>query len=157
MTDFTNFTDAQVLVYLVEHYADIGVGEPISGLADNILRDLKRDFVAVEKRPGAFAIVVKANRKHAGFAGSIIRIPPQADLLFLFTAPEARGSGVGSTLLRTVKEKYLEDQAMELVCAGQERKAFFERAGFIEHSLTEEGLHYMLCPPLPAVNTQDRH
>lgn len=40
----------------------------------------------------------------------------------------------------------MEDQFMALVCAGGGRKAFFEKAGFVEQHLTNEALHYMIGP-----------
>lgn len=150
MPNFTLLSDEQVLSYLHEHYAHIGAGEPPANLVADLLGAIQQDFVVIEKRDHAFAVVGRPNRKHPGIAGSLISIPPQADLIYLFVAPQARGKGNGRILLEQVKEKYMEDQSMELVCAGEKRKALFINAGFVAHSINPVGMHYMVCPPLPA-------
>lgn len=147
MPDFSALSNENVVNYLLEHYDDVGVGQPLPNMASEILDGIDSGEVAIEKRDGAFAVVCKANRKYPGQAGLIISYPPQADLMILFVASDARGRGIGRELLEQVKDKYMEDQFMELVCAGEKRKALFEQAGFTVHGITQEGLHYMVCPP----------
>ena len=100
--------------------------------------------LSIEKRIDAFAVVCHANR-HSLLP--FVNIPPQSDLMFLFVSSKVRGTGLGRKLLDEVKAKYMQDQGMELVCAGEKRKMFFASAGFVFEGTTEEGLNYMFCPP----------
>lgn len=147
MVDFTSWTDREVLSHLWENYGDLDVGSPEQDLVERLLSDVEGGHVALEKRREAFALVARANRKHTG-AVAWIQIEPESDLMYLFVSKQARGTGVGPRILREVKEKYMEDRAMILVCAGEDRKRFFERAGFVVQGLTYEGLYYMECPPI---------
>lgn len=145
MPNFMHATDQEIIDHLVDHFSEFGVGEPDAGLGDRLLRELGGSTSAIERDEHGFAIVARANRKHAS-AAAFIMIPPQADLLFLFVSQMARSKGTGSALLARVQSKYMEDQAMILVCAGDRRKSFFEDAGFMPNGLTHEGYHFMFCP-----------
>jgi ribosomal protein S18 acetylase RimI-like enzyme len=88
-----------------------------------MLHGVSTGTLAIERHEFGFAIIARANRKHPGAAG-FIRIPPEADLMFLYISSNARGKFAGSTLLAQVQEKYMEGQAMIAVCAGDQRKRF---------------------------------
>ncbi len=144
MSEFTRFNDEEIVRYLVDHFDEIGVGEPPNGLVGTLNNGIESGHLVIEKHDTAFAVVARANRKHAGHL-SFIEIPPQADLMFLMVAKEVRGKGAGRNLLDKVKMKYMEDQAMELVCAGDGRRRFFEKSGFVEVGLNQYGHHVMVC------------
>lgn len=146
MIDFTSFTDQQVLDYLLDHFDELGAGAPDPGIAESWILGIKRGHVSIEKRRGAFALVGHANRKAVG--GRPIVYSKQADLMAIMVSPGARRSGLGQALVREVMTRYMEDQGMELVCAGPERRAFFEKAGFVFEQVTDEGLYYMFCDPI---------
>jgi N-acetylglutamate synthase-like GNAT family acetyltransferase len=142
--DFISLSDTEVVGYLLEHYADIGVGKPSATLADTLNAGIAAGDLVVEKRVDAFAIVARANRKHPGRL-SFIEIAPQADLMFVMVANDARGKRSGSRLISEVKRTYMEGQAMALVCAGEGRKQFFESAGFREVGTNVNGHFLMFC------------
>jgi N-acetylglutamate synthase-like GNAT family acetyltransferase len=144
MSDFTSFSDLQVVRHLLDQFDDIGVGAPDTNLAGTLMNGIESGHLVVEKRLDAFAIVARPNRKHPGRL-SFIYIPPEADLMFLMVAADARGKGVGNALLIEMKARYMEDQAMKLVCAGEKRKRMFQEAGFVEVALNEDGHHVMVC------------
>jgi GNAT superfamily N-acetyltransferase len=144
MPDFSYWTDQQVISYLIEHYDEIEVGKPDPDLADRLLRGIGDGSLALEKGAEVFALVARANRQSRMF---FVQIDPAADLMFLMVAAAATDRGIGSAFLEQVKHKYLEDQAMILVCNGDRRRSFFEKAGFVKHATTEEGLNFMICPP----------
>lgn len=146
MPDFRSLSDEQVVQYLLDHFADIGVGEPPGALADKLNRGIANDSLVLEKRSGAFAIVARANRKHSGRL-AFVEISPQADLMFLMVAPESRGNGSGRALAQEVKARYMDGQAMELVCAGDVRRRYFESVGFRVVGLNESGHYVMACDP----------
>jgi GNAT superfamily N-acetyltransferase len=146
MPDFTSYTNEQVLQYLVEHFHEMDAGKPKANLAASLLSGVIRGDVAVERHSNAFAVVGRANRKGAQLLGVELDVPPESDLKILMVAPEARGTGAGTALLADVMEKYMEDQAMTLICQGERRKALFGRAGFAAQGLTTGGLHDMVCP-----------
>lgn len=144
IVNFSEFTDVQVLDYLCEHFHEIEAGDPPNDFPDEIKRGIKTGDLAVEKKVGAFAILARANRKSPI---KFVRIAPESDLLFLYVAPDQRGTGFGSLFLEELKSKYMEEQEMELICAGERRKAFFEKAGFVCRNMTTQGLYHMWCSP----------
>ena len=143
MPNFSRFTDQEIVAYVVNQYSELDAGEPDVRLAESLLADIGHGALAIEKNEDAFVIVAMANRKHKV---PFIQIAPEADLIFLYVAPAVRSKGSGAALLAQVQSKYMEDQAMILVCAGDRRKRFFEKAGFVSSGLTCEGLHFMVCP-----------
>lgn len=151
MPNFVHATDREIVEHLVDHFSQFGVGEPDVGLGYRLLREVASGTSAIERDKHGFAIIGRANRKHGG-AASFIKIPPEADLLFLYVAPKARSNGSGSALLARVQSKYMEDQAMILVCTGERRKSFFENAGFVSNGMTHEGHHFMVCPARTLAN-----
>lgn len=144
MTDFTKFSDTEVIAYLSLHFDELGVGHPPQEFPDNLIALANDGDLSIIKRDNAFAVVCHPNRQSKY---PFIQLEPQSDLMFLFVAPEARRIGVGRYLLDEVVEKFVNDQGMELVCAGDQRKHFFERAGFKFLGTTQQGLNYMFCPP----------
>ncbi len=146
MPDFGAFSDEQVVQFLLDHFDDIGVGEPASSLANTLKQGIDSGDLVVEKRSCAFAIVARANRKHPGRL-AFIEIPPQADLMFVMVAEESRGQGAGKALIAELKSKYMEGQAMVLVCSGESRKRLFEELGFDEVGLNNDGHYVMICEP----------
>ncbi len=141
-------SDREVIDYLVEHFDDIGVGAPSANLAETLIAGINSGSRALEKRDDAFAIIVKANRTHEGKHGGLfaaVQIPPEADLSYVMVVPEERGKGVGFKLIEEVKAKYMEGQAMTLVCAGADRRQRFEKLGFHEYARNEQGHYLMSC------------
>lgn len=115
-------------------------------MAGSLLGGVKRDDVALERRNNAFAIIGRANRKGPQILGVELEVQRESELKFLMVAPEAWSTGVGTRLLIEVMEKYMEGQAMTLLCQGDRRKSFFEKFGFMAEGRTAEGLHEMVCP-----------
>lgn len=148
MSNFAFASDEEIVAYLTAHFCELGIGEPHAGLGGRLLRGLCHGGLAIERCEEGFAVIAKANRKHTG-AAAFIPIPPESDLMFLYVSPSSRSSGTGLTLLKCVQDKYMEDQTMILVCSGERRKGFFERAGFFVHRLTHQGFHFMACPARP--------
>lgn len=146
MIDFTSFTDKQVLDHLLEHFEELGAGPAEPGSVESWMLGIERGHISIEKRRGAFAMVGHANRKAVG--GRPIVYSKEADLMAIMVSSDARGSGLGQALVRDVMARYTEDQRMELVCAGAQRRAFFEKAGFVFEQVTLEGLDYMFCEPI---------
>ena len=148
MPDFTHFSDDSVVNYLIDHFDEIGAGPPSDDLVGRLTRGIGKGDLVVEKRNDAFAIIARANRTYetpVGFPGSIT-ISPEAKLMFLMVANESKGKGLGSALVAEVKARYMEGQEMELECFGEERKHFFERAGFLLTSTHTDGQFDMVCP-----------
>lgn len=145
MPNFIHTTDREIIAYLVDHFHELEIGAPDAGLAERLIAGIENDALAIEKCEDGFAVIAKANRKHPG-AASFIKIAPESDLMFLYVAPTARSQRTGSTFLTHVQSKYMEDQAMILVCASSRRRAFFERAGFVSNGVTHEGHNFMVCP-----------
>lgn len=141
MSDFTRLTDQQIVEFAADHFTEFGVDVPPPEFPMNIRIGIDRGDVAVLKNAQGFAIVARANRRHH-FTGSLLS--PNADLIFLYVAPEARGRGVAQILVEQVKSKYMENQAVELVCVGPARRRMFEACGF--RVVEGEGeQHVMVC------------
>lgn len=109
----------------------------------------QKAFPASEKKP--FAMIVKMHRKGASdvwyftrngrFAGLIITINGREQVLLDYLAVEEhqRGTGIGSEILRLMKEQYpdkgvfLEIESVYEPCDNREqrlrRKAFYEKCG----------------------------
>jgi GNAT superfamily N-acetyltransferase len=145
VTKFLDLDDREVISYLMDHFHELEVGEAPAGQEELLLGGLSAGTLAIERHEFGFAIIARANRKHPG-AISFIRIPPEADLMFLYISSNARGKLVGSAFLAQIQEKYMDGQAMIAVCVGVRRKRFFERGGFLFSCLTHEGHNYMVCP-----------
>jgi len=146
MPNFTLYTNEQILQYLVENFHEMEAGEPPANMVPSFLSGLNRGGLVIERRGHAFAIVNRANGKGVTVLGVELPVPPESDLKILMVSREHRGNGLGPILLAEVMEKYMDDQAMTLVCAGDGRKALFEDAGFLVQGRTPEGLYEMLCP-----------
>lgn len=146
MPDFTLYTNKHLVDYLIEHFHEMDAGDPKTNLAGSLLGGVNRHDVALERRNNAFAIVGRANRKGPLILGLELEVQRESELKFLMVAPEAWSTGLGARLLTEVMDKYMEDQAMTLLCQGDRRKSYFEKFGFVAEGRTAEGLHEMKCP-----------
>lgn len=146
MTKFVDLNDHEIIAYLIAHFDELEVGPPDPDLERRLAEGVRTGSLSIERDDVGFAIVARANRRHPGLAGNFFPIQPEADLMFLYISPMHRGQRTGTALLARVQEKFMEDQAMIAVCAGDRRKRFFERAGFRHAGTTHEGLNLMVCP-----------
>lgn len=129
----------------MKNYADIGTGLPPESLASNLSANIMSDSVAIERGDKIFAIVRRANQKPRSRYQQVVS--PESELLFLMCRPEIRGTGVGKVFLEHLKKKYMDGQAMTLVCAEDWRKKFFMCAGFREARKNANGHYEMSCEP----------
>jgi N-acetylglutamate synthase-like GNAT family acetyltransferase len=143
--DFSIMSNEKIVDYLLAHYDQLDAGDPVPYLKEMTLDGIADGSLAIEKRTEAFAIIERANRSSTKHFGLCLKVNPEANLMFLFVMPSARKHGVGSELLQEIQQQYMEDQAMTVLCAGDSRKAFFERAGFRQNNKNHEGLYYMVC------------
>lgn len=145
MPNFAKFSDEEIVNFVFENL-DKFDAQARPGQKEMLLSSLARDQIAVEKCEEAFAIVARANRRHDGVAGDIFPINPEANLMFLYVDQEHQGKGIGKILVKKVKDRFMEDQAMTLVCKGEKRKRYFEELGFVFDGLTVESMNDMSCP-----------
>jgi len=122
MPNFAMMTDAAIVEFLVEHIHEF-TEHPAEEFPANITKGLGLGVLFILKTEAAFAIIVK----RLPYAHPE---PLDAQLVFLYTAHEARHLGVGSRLIEEVKRWHLDGGGMTLLCSGEQRRRFFERHGF---------------------------
>jgi GNAT superfamily N-acetyltransferase len=118
MTDFSSFTDIEVVKYAVAKQHEFGC----DGLsAGEILDGLKAGSTAIEKRPFGFALVTFK----PGYGGG-----NEPFLWLLYVSEDHRGKRFGHRFVLELKKKYMSTHHMALICYGTRRRTFFGRLGF---------------------------
>jgi [ribosomal protein S18]-alanine N-acetyltransferase len=109
-------------------------------------RRIRRGWVAEEESQSAMAGFVVAN------ALSIPGVPAECELEFVFVATQARGQGIGRTLVRTVLEwaadRGAEEIRLELRASNIRALRLYQRCGF---TMAGSRPGYYLDPPEDAV------
>ncbi|MBI1891255.1 MAG: GNAT family N-acetyltransferase [Burkholderiales bacterium] len=141
MVDFTQLTDTQIVDFVADHFFEFSDDLPPQEFPKNIHNGIKRGDLVILKDSHGFAVVARANRLRRG---DNTPLPPNAELIFIYVAPEARGRRVARAMIEEIKAQYMEDQALELFCVGSDRRRMFEACGFrvIEN---ESDTYTMVC------------
>jgi hypothetical protein len=137
MTNFSNFTDIEVVDFAVAIQHEFGC----DGLTTmEILDGLQAGSTALEKRPYGFCLI---NLKPGHGGGN------EPFLWLLYVNETLRGKRFGHRFVLELKAKYMTTHHMSLVCYGARRRAFFGRLGFRIESQTGE-LRIMTTKPVGA-------
>lgn len=143
--NFNDINDEDVIKYLIEHFDEFGAGEPEVNLMRTLTDQIAGGTLKIEKRDYGFAIIKPEREKPSGIMAGLI--PLESDLMFIYVSPEQIDKGFGKKFLAEMKLNYLKDQAMQLVCAGDKRRIFFETGGFTQIGVNPSGHYVMCCMP----------
>lgn len=128
MTDFSQLSEEQILAFVDVHF-NLFASERNDAFPANVLDELARGTFAIIRRKEGFAIAYKG--RHYKFGTGFV----EADLMFVYVAPEIEGKGIGTQLIEQVKAAVTPGVPIILKCEGAMRRQFFERRGFtiVEH------------------------
>lgn len=121
MNDFTVLDDNDIVDFLIEHIDEF-TDEKSPDFPRNIRLGLASGHLVIRRQKRGFAVV--ARNCGVGYR------PAHAELVFLYTDPEARGNGEASALIEQMKQDPVVGMPIKLLCCGEERRRLFTRHGF---------------------------
>lgn len=138
MRDFSIMDNSEMVSFLVENISEF-TAEVAPAFPRNIRVGLKSGHLVIRVHQGSFAVVAR----NLGVSYK----PPHAELVFLYTDPEARGQGFAGMLIEQIKRDPIIGSPIKLLCCGDARRRLFERHEFV---LTddEDGIYEMWYTPV---------
>jgi GNAT superfamily N-acetyltransferase len=126
--DFTTLQQHEILTYLEAHFGELGAGDVDPDDAAMWAIGLKDEVLNLDVVPSGFALTqVTMPDMSLGWGGIKVRY---SKLVAVYVTPEAKGKGVGTSLVESVMAKYMSNYPMRLECVGEVRQSFFAEFGF---------------------------
>jgi GNAT superfamily N-acetyltransferase len=124
MASFQDYSSTEIVEFIDANFGLFST-ERSDDFPANVLDGIARGVFAVITLNEGFAIAYKGRRY--SFGNGYV----EANLMFLYVAPEYEHSGVGSRLIEEVKREVTPGAPIIMQCEGSGRRRFFAKCGFV--------------------------